>query len=77
MIIEAQNKEFFLSEPNNIHLAPANQEDLKGAYFIISDNYTGSLLLGEYRSRMRADSVYEEIKSHMMKRKKYYLMPRE
>lgn len=77
MIIEAQNKEFFLKDPNNIHLAPVNREHPEGAFFVISDNYTGSLLLGKYKDKQRAETIYEEIKNQMMKRKKYYLMPRE
>lgn len=77
MIIEAQNKEFFLDSPNNIHITPLKHDDLSGGYLVVSDTYTGTLLLGKYADRGKAIEVYEEIKKLTLRRKKYYLMPRE
>jgi len=76
MIIEDQSKEFFLNSPNNIHLAPV-QIDGSHEWTILADAYAYTLLLGKYRDRSRATEVYEEIKKLMLKRKKYYCMPRE
>lgn len=77
MIIEAQNKEFFVNNPNNIHYSALDAENKNGEYIIISDNYSGSLLLGIYEDKKRTIEVYEEIKKQMLGHKKYYLMPRE
>ena len=73
MVVEAQNKEFFINNPNNIHFSPLNQENKNGEYAIISDEY----LLGIYKNRIRAMEVYEDIKKQILRRKKYYLMPKE
>ena len=77
MIIEAQNKEFYLDSPNNIHITPAKHDDLTGEYLVVSDTYTGTLFLGKYVDRGRTLEVYEEIKKQAIGHKKYYLMPRE
>lgn len=77
MIIESQNKEFFIDNPNNIHYAPLNRDKISGEYIVISDTYSGSLFLGEYKDRDRASEVYEEIKKLTINRNKYYLMPKE
>ena len=77
MIIESQNKEFFINNPSNIHYVPFDGEKPNSEYMVISDSFSGSLLLGNYKNRGRASEVYEEIKNLTLKNKKYYLMPRE
>lgn len=77
MLIEAQSKEFFLNNPDNIHFVPLDPENKLGEYGIISDSSSGSLLLGIYKDNNRAVEVYEEIKKLILGHKKYYLMPKE
>lgn len=77
MVIESQNKEFFINNPNNIHYVPVSGEAPDREYMVISDSYSGSLLLGSYIDKNRASEVYEEIKNLTINREKYYLMPKE